>query len=566
MKREDAASMLRTADAAMACALLALDPEGLKGAVLKGMGGPARDGWLDCFRSLAERKIFRLPPHTGTDRLTGGLDVAATLASGRPCHDPGLLAEAQASVLLLTSAERLETAKAALIAAAMDEESARLTLIACDEGIEDEELPSILSGRVAFLLDMSACDAPDFDALSLAEARQRLPCVTLPDGIAEGLCQTALALGLDSLRPALLAVRAARASAALDGRDTVDEDDARLAARLVLAPRARRFPVQEEEPAADQPPPPPEQQGDQAENSDGTPSPQQLSDMLLEAVKASLPQGLLAALEKNLRQMQAKSGAGAISQKTGTKRGRPAGTRPGQPGNGARLSLIDTLRAAAPWQPLRRRKAPERTGVLVEKQDFRIRRYKEKRETTAIFVVDASGSAALHRMAEAKGAVELILADCYVRRDRTALIAFRGKTADLLLPPTRSLQRAKKSLADLPGGGGTPLSAGIEQAMLVAAQVRRGGGTPLAVFLTDGKANIARDGTADRPAALRDAETAARALRLAGVRTLMIDLSDTRSGPARRIAEEMGAHYLPLPHADAAKISQSVSAAMKAGG
>jgi magnesium chelatase subunit D len=167
-------------------------------------------------------------------------------------------------------------------------------------------------------------------------------------------------------------------------------------------------------------------------------------------------------------------------------------------------------------------------------------------------------------MAEAKGAVELILADCYVRRDQTALIAFRGKSAELLLPPTRSLQRAKKSLADLPGGGGTPLCAGIEQAMLVADNVRRGGGTPLIVFLTDGKANIARDGTADRAAALRDAETAASAMKLAGFRTLMIDLSDARGGPARRIAEAMGASYMPLPHADAALISKSVGSAMKA--
>ena len=88
-------------------------------------------------------------------------------------------------------------------------------------------------------------------------------------------------------------------------------------------------------------------------------------------------------------------------------------------------------------------------------------------------------------------------------------IAFRGKQAEVLLPPTRSLQRAKKSLADLPGGGGTPLAAGIEQSMLVADQVRRSGGIPLVVFLTDGKANIARDGTADRAVALRDAEAAA---------------------------------------------------------
>lgn len=538
-------------EAALACALLALDPEGLKGAVIKGRA----DAFLASLRHLAQRNTHRIPPHIGIDRLTGSIDVAATLKSGTPVHDRGLLAETQ-GLLLLTSAERLPLDKAALIAAAMDQ-GAGFTVVAHDEGIDDERAPMILVERVAFLLEVSACEPTDID---ITAARSLLPQVTIPDRITEGLCQTALALGLSSIRPAVMALRAARAIAALDGRRAVDDDDAGLAARLILAPRAVTFPA----PPAEEPEPPaPQDRPDQGEE-DGAPTPQELADRLLEAVKASLPAGLLAALEKNLRQPGSKSGAGAVSQKAGVKRGRPAGTRQGEPKNGARLSLIDTLRAAAPWQPIRRRAKPSAKGVQVEKSDFRIRRFKEKRETTAIFAVDASGSAALHRMAEAKGAIELLLADCYVRRDRTALIAFRGKQADVLLPPTRSLQRAKKSLADLPGGGGTPLAHGIEQSMLVADQVRRSGGVPLVVFLTDGKANIARDGTADRAMALRDAEAAARALRLAGVRTLMIDLSDTRTGPARKLAEEMGADYLPLPHADAARIKASVNAAMQA--
>jgi magnesium chelatase subunit D len=536
-------------EAALACALLALDPEGLKGAIVK---GPA-DGFLAQLRHLSQRRTHRIPPHIGIDRLTGSIDVAATLKSGAPVHDRGLLAESD-GLLLLTSAERLSPDKAALIAAAMDH-GAAFTVIAHDEGIDDERAPLILAERVAFLLDVSRFEPLDID---IASARTLLPRVEVADAITEGLCQTALALGLSSIRPAAMALRAA---AALDGRTEVDEDDARLAARLILAPRAITYPAPpEEEP--DQPAP---EDAPEPGEEDGSPTPQELADRLLDAVKASLPPGLLAALEKNLRQPGSKAGAGAVSQKAGLRRGRPAGTRQGEPKNGARLALIDTLRAAAPWQPLRRRSNTIRKGVQVEKADFRIRRFKEKRETTAIFAVDASGSAALHRMAEAKGAIELLLADCYVRRDRTALIAFRGKQAELLLPPTRSLQRAKKSLADLPGGGGTPLAAGIEQSMLVADQVRRSGGIPLVVFLTDGKANIARDGTADRAVALRDAESAAKALRLAGFRTLMIDLSDTRTGPARKLAEAMGADYLPLPHADASRISASVNAAMKAG-
>lgn len=555
---------MRLEDAAIACALAAADPRGLKGAVLSGPGDPFRQRWIDAFIALSGNPaVCRVPPHIGIDRLAGGINVAATLRSGTARYDKGLLAEAGGGVLLLGSAERLPPGKAAFIAAAMDG-GAPFTMIALDEGLDGERLPALLMDRVAFLLDIRGDAALQLDGLDIETARRMLPQTDVSQAIVEGLCQTALALGIGSLRPAIMAIHAARAAAALDGRQAANDDDARLAARLVLAPRALTFPGPEEQ----HEPPPQEPSGsgqgeDKQENP--APSPQELSEMLLQAVQADLPQGLLEQLSRNLRS-GSKSGAGAIAQKTGMKRGRPAGIRPGTPREGGRLSLIDTLRSAAPWQPIRRLAHQGRHGLIVQTSDLRIRRYKEKRETTAIFVVDASGSAALHRMAEAKGAVELILADCYVRRDRTALIAFRGKTAEVLLPPTRSLQRAKKLLADLPGGGGTPLAAAIAEALNMADQVRRGGGTPLIVFLTDGKANIARDGTADRARATQDAETAARLFRPAEIRTLMIDLSDTRSGPAQRLAELLGASYLPLPHADAALISQSVSAAMKAEG
>ena len=201
--------------------------------------------------------------------------------------------------------------------------------------------------------------------------------------------------------------------------------------------------------------------------------------------------------------------------KNPTRRGRPNGVLRGELRSGAKLNVIETLRAAAPWQPLRRREADEvrwrtRPRILIRKDDFRITRFKQRSETTTIFVVDASGSAALHRLAEAKGAVELLLADCYIRRDQVALIAFRGDAAELLLPPTRSLARAKRSLAGLPGGGGTPLAAGLDAAFALADLIRRKGQTPTVILLTDGRANIARDGAQGRPRAEEDAMSAAR--------------------------------------------------------
>lgn len=556
----------------LACMLLAVDPRGLGGAVLRGPGGPARDAWLETFRQLLpeHQPIHKLPPHIAIDRLLGGLDVAATLKSGKPVLERGLLASTDDGVLVATSCERLTPDKAALLAAAMDGVNTMPpSLIACDEGVEDDECaPRIVIERVAFMLQLGNHPMPHISiAPDVLAARAGLVDVTVPHYVTEALCQTAMALGITSMRPVLFALRAARVSCAIDGRATVDDDDAATAARLVLAPRATIFP--QSDPRDDRAP---EDQGQQESASEDTgdddqPSPQELAEIILDAIKPALPSGLLNRLAQELAQRQSgKSGAGTPSPQSGIKRGRPAGTRKGDPRQGARLNLIETLRAAAPWQRMRKLHEPDRRGIRVERSDFRINRYKQRHETTAIFIVDASGSAALNRMAEAKGAVELILADCYVRRDRTALIAFRGRKAEVLLPPTRSLQRARRSLADLPGGGGTPLGSAIDCAILVAEQVRRGGGTPLLVFLTDGRANIARDGSADRASATRDAHDAARNLRACGHAALMIDLSEAHQGAARQLADVMAATYLPLPYADASIISQSVGIAMKAQG
>jgi magnesium chelatase subunit D len=145
-----------------------------------------------------------------------------------------------------------------------------------------------------------------------------------------------------------------------------------------------------------------------------------------------------------------------------------------------------------------------------------------------------------------------------VRRDEVALLAFRGQGADLLLPPTRSLVRAKRSLAGLPGGGGTPLAAGIAAAAALADTVRRRGDTPVVVLLTDGRANIARDGRHDRPQAEADAHTAARLIRAAGLTTIVVDTSPRPQTRVRTLAAELGGRYVPLPYADAAALSQAV--------
>ena len=152
-----------------------------------------------------------------------------------------------------------------------------------------------------------------------------------------------------------------------------------------------------------------------------------------------------------------------------------------------------------------------------------------------------------------------MLADCYIRRDQVALIAFRGSAAELLLPPTRSLARAKRSLAGLPGGGGTPLAAGLDAAFALSDSTRRKGQTPTVIVLTDGRANIARDGGQGRPKAEEDAISAARQLRAAGIAAVLVDTSPRPGISGETFAREMGARYLPLPHGRRHHIVQSGS-------
>jgi magnesium chelatase subunit D len=175
-----------------------------------------------------------------------------------------------------------------------------------------------------------------------------------------------------------------------------------------------------------------------------------------------------------------------------------------------------------------------------------------------IFAVDASGSSAHQRMSEAKGAIELLLADCYSHRTEVALIAFRGDTAEVLLPPTRSLVRAKRTLAQLPGGGGTPMAAALQATHDLALSVSATGATPSYVLLTDGAANVARDGTKSRSAGTEDALSAAKLLANTQIKGVLVDTAVRPSARARELSSALDATYLPLPNASAHSLNTSI--------
>jgi magnesium chelatase subunit D len=180
--------------------------------------------------------------------------------------------------------------------------------------------------------------------------------------------------------------------------------------------------------------------------------------------------------------------------------------------------------------------------------DLHIKRYQQHQGVVTIFLVDASGSSATQRLAEAKGAIEQLLADCYIRRDEVAMLSLRGRNAEVVLPPTRSLVRAKRNLAALPGGGGTPLASGLMAVNEMATSIRRKGMTPIIVIMTDGVANVTLDGVGGRERAHQDALNMATRLRAAGHRILFIDTASAPHALAKALASAMDAHYLPLPY------------------
>lgn len=565
--------------ALQAAVLFAIDPVGLGGVRVRAHAGPVRDAWLALLKDLlAPRACVRVPLGVTDERLLGGLDLPATLSAGRPVLQSGLMQAADGGVLLLAMAERVSRSAAARIAQAIDSrqvvlerdglqqrQPASFGVVALDEAVDDDEaVAAVLCERFAFDLDLRAIPPrialdglPSGMAAEVDAARAMLPHIVSPDGVIEALCGTALALGVASPRAGLLALAAARASAALDGNACCTGDDAQIAAALVLAPRATRLPPDEDEALPPEPETP--QQQHQQHESSGNDNGQAIEDRVLEAAQAAIPAKLLAALLSGSTRRKAASGKSGAPAGSGL-RGRPVGSRRAAP-RGQRLHLIDTLRAAAPWQKLRQRGDPaSQARVQVRSEDFHVVRIRQRTASATVFVVDASGSSAMQRLAEAKGAVELLLAECYVRRDQVALIAFRGRQAELLLPPTRSLTAAKRRLAGLPGGGGTPLASAIDAAASLVDAISRRGMSPMVVLMTDGRANVARDGSGGRERAQADALQSARQLALTQAPLLLIDTSNKPQREAAELAQAMRARYLPLPHAGSSRVADTVRA------
>lgn len=564
-------SELSAYDRALLGGVFALACPNLFGGVLvRAPQGPLLELWKEELLDLAPdaQAPVIMPASISADRLVRSLSVARSLAEGRPIYQTGLLEDARGRVLIVNGMERLAPGIASALASALDQASrkqgAPITFFGIDESSAESgpAISAALLERLAFRADLNGLRLQDCAGMGVTRGdvdrvRDDLHAVTVSDDDLTSIAAACVRLGISSMRVPVFCMHAAQALAALERRDAVAPNDITRACQLVLPGRGLLIPEAEESQASQPVQSEPETGGESETEDDGeigetSPS---LETQIVDAI-ASAPVQLSATHSRRSQRGRAgisgRSGAHVIA----LDRGRPDRSIPGQIGRG-RIDVLASLRAAAPLQKVRSATANE-AGLALRKSDLRIKRFKRRKQSSVIFVVDASGSAAMHRMAEAKGAVERLLSQCYSRRDLVSLISFAGDEANLVLPPSRSLVRARRQITDLAGGGATPLAHAVVEAYKLARTEQERGRTPFLVFLTDGRGNITLSGQADRAASGEETSRLARTLIKDRFPSVFFDTSRRPDPRTRRFSEDLGAQYQFLPSADGETVSQVV--------
>ena len=604
---------------ALECALI--NPN-IRTVLLRGGSGSAKTTLARAAAGITDKRIINCPLNVTEEQLYGGIDIEEAIKSGKAVLQPGLLSRADGNILYIDDVNLMDKGMLAgildavltgivhvergpisatyacnttLIATMNPEDSDlsshvldRFDLCAYSAPLEEKERQYVLSRNISFSKDPEGFisrykDDEEKEGTKVSRGIKILPLVTISDELVTVISELCIKVAADGLRGDLAMVNCSKSLAALNGRDEVMKKDVEEAAVLCL-PHRRNFsqpppppeeppeeppePPEEEPPKDDNPPEPPEdkdEQEDNDENDDQQEPPQlppdlpDLDDMMFEIGRQFRVIDYLDTNERLPSRTKTRKGRRAMAVSAdGT--GRYARSKYPD-GKSNDIAFDATIRAAAPYQRVRH---SDDLAMVIESQDIRVKVRERRSGCTLLFLVDASGSLGVRkRMATVKGAIMSMLRDSYVKRDRIGLMAFRRDSAEVILPPTKSVEYSYKCLEELPTGGKTPLSEAlirVNDYMTSYARCHIGERCYI-ILVTDGRANVPLQEGAD---ANEEVQKLGEDMSIPHVKWIVVDASSgfIQFDNAQRLAEKMGARYFKLEDLDADRFAEGVKAAI----
>jgi magnesium chelatase subunit D len=597
---------------------------GVRTVLIRGPSGTAKTVLCRSLTDLSGKRMVNIPAGADTERLFGSVDIEKFLDTGELCLEKGLLAEADGGFAfvddinlmdertavavmdavttgrIMTERDGISSVQAAdiVLVATMNPDERemsdhlldRFDVCVCVSPEEGQDArKEVLSRRMAFEdsaseFRKSYSEEAEKERSEIEYASKIIPLVQVSDELRLIISELCAKVGAEGVRGDIAVLNTAKALAALDRRDTVTRSDVERAAAMCLVHR-RRYDAEppeppeppedqqdeddQEEPPDDQndnqeePPEPPEDRQDQEEKDqdEGTDSLSRLDDMMFEIGrqfrvidylgKGKAPK---ASGSRNGRRSECES-AGAYGRQVSSRI---------PDGKTDDIAFGATMRAAALCQKGRERGSMR---IVVEDQDLREKVRRVRNGCTVMFLVDASGSiGARRRMSAVKGAVLSMLKDSYVKRDKVGLMVFRRRTAEIILPPTRSVEYGYKLLEDIPTGGRTPLSAALVTAGEYMTSYSRShpGERCFIVLMTDGRSNVASEEGADPN---EEARRIADSMRIPGTQWIVVNTGNgfRLFDSASELAAHLEALYFDLEQLDADALAASVRSAARFG-